>query len=53
MHAEDLVVDQGCNWKAVEDVLELLPDANAIPSLALVVEPIDSVDLTTFVISAE
>lgn len=53
MHAEDLVVNQGGNGHAVEDVLELFPNADAVSSLALVVEAIHSVDLTALVISSQ
>ena len=53
MHAEYLVIDQGCNWHAVEHVLELFPDTDAVPPLALVVEPIDSVDLSALMVSTE
>ena len=53
MHAKDLVIDEGSNWHAVEHVLELLPDADTVSSLALIVEAIDSVDLCTLVISSQ
>ena len=53
MHAENLIVDQSCNWHAVEHILKLFPDADAVPPLALVVETIDSVDLSAFMVSTE
>ena len=53
MHAEDLVINEGSNWHAVEYVLELFPDSNAVSSLALVIESIHSVDLSTLVISSQ
>ena len=53
MHAEDLVVDESSHWQAVEHVLELLPDADAVTSLALVVEAIDAVDLPALVVPSE
>ena len=53
MHAEDFVVDESSNWHAVEYVLELLPNPNAIASLTLVVEAVHSVDLTTLVVSSQ
>ena len=52
MHAKDLVIDEGCNWHAVEHVLELLPDADTVSSLALIVEAVDSVDLSALVVTA-
>lgn len=53
MHAKDLVINEGSDWNAVEDILELFPDADAIAALALIVEAIDTIDLTTFVIPAQ
>ena len=53
MHAEDLVIYQGCNWHAVENILELFPDSNAVSSLAFVVETIDPVNLPALVIASE
>ena len=53
MHAKDLVIDKTCNRKAVEDILELFPDADAVASLALVIEAIYTVDLAALVVSSE
>jgi hypothetical protein len=53
VHAEYLVVDEGCNRHAVEHVLEFFPDADAISPLALVVESVDSVNLAALMVSAE
>lgn len=53
MHAEDLVVDESCNWHAVEDILEFFPDSDRIATLALVIEAIDAIDLTAFMVSAQ
>ena len=53
MHAKDLVIDEGCNWHAVEHVLELLPDTDTVSPLALIVEAIDPVDLSTLMITAQ
>ena len=53
MHAKDLVIDKACNGKAIEDILEFFPDADTVSSLALVIEPIDTVDLPALVVSSE
>jgi hypothetical protein len=37
VHAKDPVIDDGCNWHAVEDVGEDLPYLNVVPPLACVV----------------
>ena len=52
MHAKYLVVNEGCDWHAVENVLELLPDTDTVSPLALIVEAIDPVDLSTLMITA-
>jgi len=51
MHTKDFVIDQTCNWQAVEDILELFPDTNGVTAFALVVESVNAVDLPTFVIA--
>ncbi len=53
MHAQNLVVDQSSDWHAVEDILELFPDADGVPTLALVVEAVDSIDLATLVVASQ
>ena len=53
MHAEDLVVDEGRDGHAVEDILELLPDANGISALAFIIESVNTIDLATFVIASQ
>jgi len=53
MHTKDFVIDETCNWQAVEDILELLPDADAVTSLALIVEAVDTVDLPTLMVPSE
>jgi len=44
MHAENLVVDEGCNGKAVEAISEDLPKLDSMTALAFVVEAIYSVN---------
>ena len=53
MHAQNLVVNEGSNGHAVEHVLELLPDADAVSALALVVEAIHAIDLPALVVSSQ
>jgi len=44
MNAENLVVDDGGHREAVEALDELLPQLQAVPTFALVIKPIDTVD---------
>ena len=53
MHAEYLVINECCNWHAVKYVLEFLPYADTVPPFAFVVESIDPVNLSAFMVSAE
>ena len=53
MHTKDFVVDQGCDWHAVEDILKLFPKSDTVPVLALVIETVNSIDLTAFVVTSQ
>jgi len=54
VEAEDLVINQGCEGKVVEEVGEVFPDIRvAVLSEALVVEAIDLGNLAGFVITTE
>lgn len=53
MHAQDLVVDDGSHGEAVKAVGEGLPEPDAEPALALVVEAVDAVDGGAFVVAPE
>ena len=53
VHAKNLVVDEGCDGHAVENILEFFPDADGVAALALVVEAVDAVDLTALVVAAQ
>jgi len=53
MHAQNLIIYQCGNGHTVENILELFPDADAVASLALVIEPINPVDLTAFVVASQ
>ena len=44
MHAEDLLINDCCDGQAVEAVSEGLPKLDVVPSLALIIEAIDSVN---------
>ena len=53
MHAKDLVVNEGRDGHAVEDILELLPDTDRVPALAFIIESVNTVDLTALVIASQ
>ena len=53
VHAEDFVINQCCYGHAIEDVLELFPDANWVATLALVIETVDTVDLAALVVTSQ
>ena len=44
MHAQDLFIDDGSNWEAIETISESFPQLDVVPSLALIIETIDTVD---------
>jgi hypothetical protein len=51
--AEDLASNDSCNRKAVEAVGERLPEFDAVPTLALVVKAVDSVDGSALVVASK
>jgi hypothetical protein len=53
MHCENFLIDDCCNGQAVEAVRESLPQLDVIPSLAFIVEPINAVDGSAFVVAAQ
>jgi hypothetical protein len=53
VHCEDLLVDDCCNRQAVEAISKRLPQLDIVPSLALIVEAIDTVDGGAFVIATQ
>ena len=53
MHCEDLFVDDGRNWQAIEAVGERLPQFDVISSLALIIEAIDTVDRGALVVPTQ
>ena len=53
MHAQDFIINKACNRQAVEYILEFLPDSDTVTSFAFIIEAIDSIDLSTLVVSSE
>lgn len=53
VHGEDLLVDNGGNWQAVEAVCEGLPKLDVVSALALVVKAVDTVDGGALVVSSQ
>ena len=53
MHAEDLVIDERSDRHAVEAILELLPYADRVATLALVVEAVDAINLAALVVTSQ
>lgn len=53
MHAKNLLINDCCNWKAVEAICESLPNSDVVSTLAFIVEAIDSVDGGTLMVSSE
>jgi hypothetical protein len=53
VHAENLLVDNSRDRKAVEAVGECFPELDVVPALALVVKAVDVINGHTLVISAQ
>lgn len=53
MTAENFLINDGGNGKAVEAVGECLPEFDVVPSLTFIIKAIDSIDGGAFVISSE
>ena len=53
MHTENFLIHECSDRKAIEDIAEDAPESDRVPALALIIEAVDSVDLGTFVISAQ
>ena len=53
MHSEDLLIDDCCDWQAIEAICEGLPQLDVVSPLALVIETVNSVDRRTFVVPAQ
>ena len=53
VHSEDLLVNNGSNWKAVETVSKGLPELDVVSTLALIIETVDSVNGSALVVTTE
>jgi hypothetical protein len=53
MHSEDFLIDDGSNWQAIEAIRKSLPKLDIIPTFALVVETINTIDRSAFVVTSE
>jgi len=53
VHAKDLLVDDRCNWKAIEAVRKRFPEPHTVSAFAFVKEAIDSIDRRALVIASE
>ena len=53
VHAKNFIVNEGRDRHTVENVLELFPEADAVPIFALIVEAINTVDLAALVVASE
>lgn len=53
MHTENLVLYQSSNWKSFKNLGKPLPEFDGVSFLALVVEPVESIDGLALVISSQ
>ena len=53
MHSKDFLINNGCNGQAVEAISEGFPKLDIIPSLALIVETVDTVNRGTLMVSSQ
>ena len=53
MDAEDLIIHNRGHGHAVEHIIELLPDLEAVGPLALVAEPVDPIDRRALVVAPQ
>lgn len=53
MHGKDLLINDGGNGQAVEAIGKRLPKLNVVTALALIVEAVDSVNGSTFVVTTQ
>lgn len=44
MHCEDLLINDCCDWQAVEAVCKCLPQLDVVPPLAFIVEPVYAIN---------
>lgn len=53
MHCEDLLIDYGSNGQAVEAVCKRLPELDIVSSLTLIIEAINAVDRSAFMVATK
>lgn len=53
MHTENLVINDSSYWKAVEAISKELPKPNTETALALVVEAVNPINGSTFMVSSK
>lgn len=53
VHAENFVVNEGCDWQAIEHVAEDSPEPDGVATFALVIKAVDSVDLGALVVATQ
>ena len=53
MHAKNSIVDNGSSWEHIEAKAEFFPNLNSVPSFALVVESIHSIDGLALVVASQ
>jgi hypothetical protein len=53
VHAKYLLVNDCCYWQTIKTVCEGLPKFDAVSSFAFVIETVDTINGSTFVISSE
>ena len=53
MHCKDLFVDDCCDGQAIKAVGESLPQLDIVPPLALIIEPVNTIDRGTFMVTSK
>lgn len=53
MDTEDLVADDGSHWEAIKTLYEFFPKLERIPSFALVIESVNTVNGAAFVVASQ
>ena len=53
MHAENFLINECSDRETVEDVAEHAPESDRVPAFALIIESVNTIDLSTFVIATE
>lgn len=53
MHADNPFIDNGCNWQDIENIYEILKNFQIASSFALVIKPVESIDIRTLMIASQ